>query len=127
MTQDFKVGAILENSVRQFAKIIAVREGNIYGLSGWTTRESAEKATVAHKFVNSYGLEYAGARVVKGGTGASTKTFKSDTDDTGNDQPVAPKASTPPKSDAKKKVSGAAKDTARTTRRVTSKKSVKRA
>lgn len=65
-TTEFKVGQILENSLRQFAKIITIRNG-IYGLTGWTSREAAEKTNVAHKHVNEYGLLYAGAKVVKGG------------------------------------------------------------
>lgn len=67
-----KVGAILENSLRQYTKVISIRNG-IYGLSGWTTRESAEKANVSTKFVNIYGLKYANVKVV-GGTKADKAT-----------------------------------------------------
>jgi len=67
---DLKVGAIIENSVRQFTKIISIRKG-IYGLSGWTNRANAEKATVAHKFVNIYGLRNGGIQVVKGSSKGS--------------------------------------------------------
>lgn len=63
---EFKVGQILENSLRQFTKVVSVRNG-IYGITGWMSRESAEKSTVAHKFVNKYGLSYAGVKAVKGG------------------------------------------------------------
>jgi len=65
MNQTFKVGQILENSVRQFTKIISIKNG-VYGLSGWSTKDAATKATVAFQHVNGYGLKYAGARVVGG-------------------------------------------------------------
>lgn len=66
MTTEFKVGQILENSLRQFTKIVSIRNG-IYGITGWMSRESALKSNVVHKFVNIYGLQYAGSKVVKGG------------------------------------------------------------
>lgn len=70
MSDKFKVGAILENPLRQFAKIIAIKNG-VYALSGWTSREHAEKATVAYTRVNSYGLMYANVKVVSAGKGKS--------------------------------------------------------
>lgn len=66
MSQEFKVGQILENSLRQFTKVVSVRNG-IYGLTGWMSRESALKSNVVHKFVNIHGLRYAGVKVSKGG------------------------------------------------------------
>jgi hypothetical protein len=77
MSQEFKVGQIIENSLRQFTKIISVRNG-IYGISGWASRESAEKATVAHKFVNKYGLAYANAVIVKGSKASVSKPTETD-------------------------------------------------
>ena len=59
----YAVGQILVNDLRQFAKVISCKNG-VYGLSGWSSKENAEKATVAHKFVNVYGLQYANLRVV---------------------------------------------------------------
>src|SRR5690606_12659646 len=72
---EFKVGQILENSLRQFTKVVSVRNG-IYGITGWMSRESAEKSNVAHKFVNKYGLKYANAKVVKGGKATNAPEAK---------------------------------------------------
>ncbi len=65
----YKVGQILENSMRQFTKVISVKNG-IYGISGWMALEHAKKSVVATNFVNIYGLTYANARVVGGGKSA---------------------------------------------------------
>ena len=81
MSQEFKVGQILENSLRQFTKVVSVRNG-IYGITGWMSRESAEKSNVSHKFVNKYGLRYANARVVKGGKVSDSKPTETETGDT---------------------------------------------
>lgn len=81
MSQEFKVGMLLENSLRQFTKIISVRNG-IYGITGWMSRESAEKSNVAHKFVNKYGLRYTNARVVKGDKASFSKPTEPETGDT---------------------------------------------
>lgn len=59
------VGAILENRLRQFCKVISVRNG-VYGLSGWTTRAHAEKATITQVHLNVYGLRNASVKVVSG-------------------------------------------------------------
>lgn len=72
--KQYTVGTILENKVKQFTKVISVRNG-VYGLSGWTTLKNAEKATVARLFINSNGTRHAGCKVVKAGT----KTKASDT------------------------------------------------
>lgn len=62
--KDLKVGAILENGIRQFAKIISIKD-SIYNLSYWTPyKANAEEATVGYVRVNIYGLESAGVRVV---------------------------------------------------------------
>jgi len=61
----FQVGDVVVNEVRQFAKIISIRNG-VYGFSGWTTLPNAQKATVAQKFLNSYGAQSANLQVVKG-------------------------------------------------------------
>ncbi len=79
----FEVGTILANSVGQFTKVISFSNGR-YGLSGWVaSRTNAEKATVAFKFVNTYGLDSMNVQSVK----SSSKSAA----------PAAPKAS----SDAK--------------------------
>lgn len=79
---EFKVGQILENSLRQFTKIVSLRNG-IYGITGWMSRDSAIKSSVAHKFVNVYGLQYAGARIVKGSKPAETTASTGNGADTG--------------------------------------------
>lgn len=73
MDTPFKVGSILVNPRKEYTKVISYKRG-IYGLSGWTTRVGAEKATVATKFQNKHGLRYANARVVKGGVKAEAKS-----------------------------------------------------
>jgi hypothetical protein len=82
MSQNFKVGDLLINTVGQFTRIISV-QANRFGLSGWTTRVNAEKANVATKFVNIYGLEAAQVRVV--GKGTSKKTEDSASEEKGSD------------------------------------------
>lgn len=72
MLKEYKVGDILENSIRQFAKVISIKNG-IYGLSGWTSKENAEKATVAYKYVNGYGLSYAGVKLISSGSSKKTE------------------------------------------------------
>jgi len=99
---------ILENSIRQFAKIISVKNG-VYALSGWMTRENAEKATVAMKHVNVFGLQYAGVRVASAGT-SSKKSAKSEpSDETGSSTSAAPA-----KPAAAKTAKGAAKKAGKT-------------
>lgn len=92
MKTDFKIGALLENSIGQFTKIINVRNG-VYGLGGWATRANAEKQTVAHIHLNGYGLRINGIKVVsgKGGKAAPAEPTK-----------AAPKARAPRKTSAKK-------------------------
>jgi hypothetical protein len=67
----YKVGDVLKNSVNQFTKIISIHS-NRYGLSGWTTRVNAEKATVARIFLNVYGMEAAQIEIVKGASKGET-------------------------------------------------------
>lgn len=90
MSKGFKLGAILENSIRQFTKVVSVRNG-VYGITGWMTRQAAEKSSVAHNFVNAHGLRFAGARVV-GEAETPTASPKGD---------EAPKASKPKKAASK--------------------------
>lgn len=80
---DYKVGAILKNSINQFTKIISVRRG-IYGISGWTNQKNAEKATVVAKHVNVYGLQYANARVVSGKGKSKSESNAPETGDASN-------------------------------------------
>ncbi len=68
--RSFKVGDVLENSVRQFTKVVSIRN-NRYGLSGWTDRGNAEKATVAMIFLNINGMTGAQVKVVKKGSSKS--------------------------------------------------------
>ena len=64
----FGIGDVVVNEMRQCAKIVSFRNGR-YGLSGWTTQEHAEKATVAQIFLNTHGVESANLQlVVKGKT-----------------------------------------------------------
>jgi len=71
MVTDYSVGAIVQNSLKQFAKVISIKNG-LYGISGWTTLPNAEKATIIAKYVNIYGLKYAGAVVVKADSSKAT-------------------------------------------------------
>lgn len=64
MINKIAVGAILENDLRQFTKVISFKRG-LYGISGWTSKANAEKATVAMQFLNSFGMKFANIRVVK--------------------------------------------------------------
>lgn len=68
---EFKVGQVLANPLGQYTKIISVKNG-IYGHCGWTSRKAAEKATVAHKFVNKFGLRNANARAVSKSSASSS-------------------------------------------------------
>lgn len=63
--RSLKVGDVVVNEVRQYAKILSFSNG-VYGLSGWTTLGNAEKATVVQKFLNTYGVSQANLRLVKG-------------------------------------------------------------
>lgn len=83
---EFKLGQILVNSLRQYTKVISFKNG-VYGISGWTSRDHAEKATVAHKFVNRFGLKYAEAKAVKGGK-SSKDTHADDDKKSPNDTPT---------------------------------------
>jgi hypothetical protein len=83
----FKVGSILENSIRQFTKVIFLKNG-VYGLSGWTSREHAEKATVVRQRVNKYGLQYA---CVKAVTSSADKSAPSQTKATSTSKTKAAK------------------------------------
>ena len=112
----YKVGTILENSLRQFTKVISVRRG-VYGISGWSARKSAEKATVATKFVNRYGLKFAGAKVVTKGGSAKKSTAKASTSSKSANAPAdkgskSTATKTAPKSKAGKTAKTAAKKTA---------------
>lgn len=68
----YQVGAILKNPLRQYTKIISVKNG-VYGISGWQSRENAEKSTIAMKHLNVFGLQFSGVRVVEQ---ADAKTSK---------------------------------------------------
>lgn len=72
MTTEYKVGQVLENSRKQFTKVISERNG-LFGISGWTMRANAEKATRAIEFRNEFGLRAANARVVSEGKKGSTR------------------------------------------------------
>lgn len=81
--KEFKVGQIIKNSLNQYTKIISHNRG-VYGLSGWTNQKSAEKATVAVKYVNKYGLQYANAMVVSGKGKGKSESNAPDTDNASN-------------------------------------------
>lgn len=56
MSKAIKIGSIIEDtSAGLFAKVISVYHG-VYGLSGWSPRKSAEKATVATIHLNGRSL-----------------------------------------------------------------------
>lgn len=100
--KEFAVGDILINSLKQFTKIISIKNG-IYGLAGWTTKDSAEKSTVATKFVNSYGLEYAGVEVFSTTTAKVAKASAPVASVASKAKVSAPKASGKPKAKGKGK------------------------
>lgn len=87
----YKVGDLLLNSVGQYTRIISIH-ANRFGLSGWTTKVNAEKANVATKFVNIYGLEAAQVKVVGKGTSKKSDDSASE-DETGSDDKKPTKAS----------------------------------
>lgn len=70
MTDTLDIGDVVVNDMRQYAKVISFKNG-IYGFSGWTTLENAQKATIVNKFLNSYGVKNANLRLVSGATKVS--------------------------------------------------------
>lgn len=79
-SKTYKAGTILSNKLKEFTKVISEKNG-IYGISGWVRRESdAKKATVATKFINKFGLKYAGVKIVK--AGSKTEDAPSDVEET---------------------------------------------
>lgn len=124
-TTEYKVGQVLESSHKQFTKIISERNG-LFGLSGWTTRANAEKATRAIEFRNEFGLRAAHARVVsevkKGGSRKSAPATSTPdavpsapaatTDATVSTTPAGGAPAAPKKGTAKKVAKKAAKKTA---------------
>lgn len=65
--KEYALGTILVNKLGEYTKVISLRNG-IYGITGWVKKQKqAEKATVATKFVNKFGLKYAGASIIKKG------------------------------------------------------------
>lgn len=76
----YKVGTILSNKLGEFTKIISLKNG-VYGITGWVRRQGdANKATVATKFINRFGLKYAGVKIVK--AGSKVEDAPSETDET---------------------------------------------
>ena len=92
----YKVGDIIVNEVRQFAKIISLKNG-VYGLSNWGTQGNAEKASVAFVRINTYGLSTANLKVVKSNSTVSAK------------KPTSKPASAKAKAEAKAKAKAKAK------------------
>lgn len=77
--RSLKVGDVVVNEVRQYAKILSFSNG-VYGLSGWTTLGNAEKATVVQKFLNTYGVSQANLRLVKGASSNNAPALDESTD-----------------------------------------------
>ena len=82
--QEYTVGTILTNKLGEFTKVISLRNG-IYGITGWVKKQKkAEEATVATKFVNKFGLKYAGVSIIKKGK-VSKEAPKETEPETGDD------------------------------------------
>lgn len=63
MSKEYKVGTILKTPQGLFTKVISCKN-SVYGLSDFSNRVNAEKATRADRYINIYGLEYANVQVV---------------------------------------------------------------
>lgn len=74
------IGTIIENRLKQFAKVLSSKN-SVYGLSGWTTRKNAEKATVITHFLNEFGMRGAGVKVVSGKEVAKEEKKKEEADE----------------------------------------------
>lgn len=92
MSLKLEVGAIIENHVRQYAKVISVKNG-VYGLSDWMTRDNAEKATIAVRHINVYGMQYAGIKVVSAVKASKPSAKSVPSDEAG--KPTAAKTAKP--------------------------------
>lgn len=91
MTKDIKVGTILENTIREFTKVISVK-GGMFGLTGWnSSRKDVEKSTVITIVLNAFGIEATEAKIV--GQVGKVKAEEP------KDASVDPNASTEPKED----------------------------
>lgn len=93
----FVVGMILESPLRQFTKIISFSKGR-FALSGWTSREHAEKATVPQIYLNIYGIQQANLRIVSG----SSKKDKAQAPASSAGSTTGNKSKKPTKADLKK-------------------------
>lgn len=56
----------MENSIREFTKVLVIKDG-LFGISGWTNLKNAKESKVVVTYVNSFGLESAEVKIVKGG------------------------------------------------------------
>lgn len=65
MIKDIKVGTILENSIREFTKVLVVKDG-MYGITGWSNLKGTKDAKVVVTYLNAFGLESAEVKIVKG-------------------------------------------------------------
>lgn len=65
MIKDIKVGTILENSVREFTKVLVIK-GGMYGITGWSNLKGTKDADVVVTYLNSFGLEACEVKIVKG-------------------------------------------------------------
>lgn len=104
MSKALKIGSILETPTGEFAKVINVRNG-VYGLSGWTNRKNAERATVAHVHMNGRAIRNNSDIKVMSATSSKAAPAKSDAPAA----PKAPKAEKPKSTIAKPAVRKAAK------------------
>lgn len=65
MIKDIKVGTILENSIREFTKVLVIKDG-MYGITGWSNLKGTKDSKVVVTYLNSFGIESTGATIVKG-------------------------------------------------------------
>lgn len=96
MGEKIAVGSLFENHLRQFAKVISAKNG-VYGLSDWMTRANAEKATVATRHINVYGLESSGAKIVKSVKAPQAPSATSAPSDEAGNPPAETEEETKPK------------------------------
>lgn len=65
MIKDIKVGTILENSIREFTKVLVIKDG-MFGITGWSNLKGTKDSKVVVTYLNSFGIESTGAKIVKG-------------------------------------------------------------
>ena len=79
--KEYVVGSILKAQDGTYTKIISEKRG-VYGISGWSQQRSAKESTVAHKFINKYGLRFANVQVISCPEEIFETTDENDAEDT---------------------------------------------